>query len=304
MNQEDIVTYFSQTMQEDPDKSEAVAAIQTLIHLIEISPGETLVELRKNILEAIDTLTKSDYALTASIRSGSELFLRFVTLTSLDNPDFQECKKIMVERGHMFLNKLAPCRKKIARLAHPFITDGCAILIHSRSRVVLEVFKEATNAKKRFTVYVTESMPDKAGYKMCRDLEALGIPGVVILDSAMGYILEKIDLVLVGAEGVVENGGIINKIGTYTMALSAKEMNIPFYVVAESFKFARLFPLNQRDVPDEFKYPYSKLAGNSDLSQVHPGVDYTPPAYITLLFTDLGVLTPSAVSDELIKLYL
>lgn len=42
----------------------------------------------------------------------------------------------------------------------------------------------------------------------------------------------------------------------------------------------------------------------SDVSKVHPLVDYTPPAYITLLFTDLGILTPSAVSDELIKLYM
>jgi translation initiation factor eIF-2B subunit alpha len=45
------------------------------------------------------------------------------------------------------------------------------------------------------------------------------------------------------------------------------------------------------------------LAKEEDLSKVHPLVDYTPPSYLTLLFTDLGILTPSAVSDELIKLY-
>ncbi|KAI0226292.1 Translation initiation factor eIF-2B subunit alpha [Lamellibrachia satsuma] len=88
------------------------------------------------------------------------------------------------------------------------------------------------------------------------------------------------------------------------MAICAKEMNKPFYVVAESFKFARLYPLNQKDVPNQFKYRASKLAGSNELTKEHPMVDYTPPAYITLLFTDLGVLTPSAVSDELIKLYL
>lgn len=51
-----------------------------------------------------------------------------------------------------------------------------------------------------------------------------------------------------------------------------------------------------------FQYASSVL--DKDLSKQHPLVDYTPPAYITLLFTDLGILTPSAVSDELIKLYL
>lgn len=137
---------------------------------------------------------------------------------------------------------------------------------------------------------------------MKAELEKSGIDCTLILDSAIGYVMENVDMVLTGAEGVVESGGIINRIGTLTMALCAKEMNKPFYVLAESFKFSRLYPLNQRDLPNEYKYPRKALGG--DLSKTHPQVDYTPPAYITLLFTDLGVLTPSAVSDELIKLYL
>ena len=115
--------------------------------------------------------------------------------------------------------------------------------------------------------------------------------------------LEKVDLVIVGAEGVVESGGIINKIGTYPIAITAKSMNKPVYVVAESFKYVRVFPLNQKDVPNCFKYTASTLKDKKDLSKEHPLVDYTPPEYIDLMFTDLGVLTPSAVSDELIKLY-
>lgn len=59
-------------------------------------------------------------------------------------------------------------------------------------------------------------------------------------------VLCSVDLVLVGAEGVVENGGVINKLGTYQIALCAKALNKPFYVAAESYKFARLYPLNQQ----------------------------------------------------------
>ncbi|KAL8180172.1 UNVERIFIED_CONTAM: Translation initiation factor [Gekko kuhli] len=139
---------------------------------------------------------------------------------------------------------------------------------------------------------------------MAKALTKLGIPVTVILDAAVGYIMEKVDLAIVGAEGVVENGGIINKIGTNQMAVCAKAQNKPFYVVAESFKFVRLFPLNQQDVPNKFKYKADTLKKSEDLTAEHPFVDYTPPSLITLLFTDLGVLTPSAVSDELIKLYL
>ena len=63
----------------------------------------------------------------------------------------------------------------------------------------------------------------------------------------------QIDFVLLGAEGVVESGGIINKIGTSTIGLCAKMLNKPVYVAVESFKFVRFYPLNNLDIPDEFK---------------------------------------------------
>lgn len=138
---------------------------------------------------------------------------------------------------------------------------------------------------------------------------------------------------------MVENGGIINKIGTYSLAIVAKEFGKPFYVAAESFKFARLYPLNQSDLPtmgervsnylnfvdtaswiatggmvgkksssqDDGSEDRTDIPGLVELPQDvkvnNPLCDYTPAKFITLLFTDLGVLTPSAVSDELIRLY-
>ena len=57
--------------------------------------------------------------------------------------------------------------------------------------------------------------------------------------------MEKVDLVLVGAHGVVESGGIINKLGTSTVAVVAAAMNKPFYVAVESHKFVRIFPISQ-----------------------------------------------------------
>ncbi|KAK7895491.1 hypothetical protein WMY93_020816 [Mugilogobius chulae] len=126
-------------------------------------------------------------------------------------------------------------------------------------KVVLRVLEKAAAEKKRFSVYVTESQPDAAGLQMAEALRKLNVPVTVVLDAAVGYVLEKVDLVIVGAEGVVESGGIINKIGTYQMALCSKAHNKPFYVVAESFKFVRLYPLNQQDVPDKFKYKADTL---------------------------------------------
>jgi len=96
------------------------------------------------------------------------------------------------------------------------------------------------------------------------------------------------------------------RVGTYQMAMVASALRKPVYVAAESYKFSRIFPLNQKDVPKDDLIETSKLALDTlpiDVPLDSPTSDYTPPKYITLLFTDLGILTPSAISDELIKLY-
>ncbi|OXU26483.1 hypothetical protein TSAR_003609, partial [Trichomalopsis sarcophagae] len=297
----EIRKYFNEIIGNEKDVSAGMAAICTLLKVLERSKSETVQELRYCLQDAVDEMRSTDHPVTA-IASGCELFLRFITLASLDTPSFDECKKIMLHRGKIFYEKLVAARGKIAKLASNFITDGSRILTHSRSRVVLQTMKEAVVNNKLFEVYVTDSSPDSSGKEMCKNLRDLGVSCTLILDSSVGYIMEQVDMVMVGAEGVAESGGIINKVGTYTMAICAKEMKKPLYVLTESFKFSRIYPLNQVDLPDEFKYTSSTL--RKDLKKEHPLVDYTPPQYISLLFTDLGILTPSAVSDELIKLYL
>uniref|UniRef100_A0A674CRQ0 Translation initiation factor eIF2B subunit alpha n=1 Tax=Salmo trutta TaxID=8032 RepID=A0A674CRQ0_SALTR len=303
MDKDELVEYFRTQVRQDPEVPSAVAAIRTLLEFLKRDQtGETILGLRENLTQTIRRLEEADSSVAVS--SGGELFLRFISLTSLEHPDLSQCKKVMVERGELFLKKISLSRSKVAKLCHTFIKDGAKILTHSSSRVVLKVLESAAADKKRFTVYVTESQPDSAGRQMADKLRNLNIPVTVVLDAAVGYIMEKVDLVIVGAEGVVESGGIINKIGTYQLAVCSKAHNKPFYVVAESFKFVRLYPLNQQDVPERFKYKADTLKAVEDLAEEHPMIDYTPPSLITLLFTDLGVLTPSAVSDELIKLYL
>merc|ERR1712080_792478 len=117
--------------------------------------------------------------------------------------------------------------------------------------------------------------------------------------GAVGAVMHRVDSVLLGAEGVVETGGVVNQLGSYTVATVARALGKPTYVMAESFKFVREYPLGQEDPPREYLYPASVLAEGESHALPAPRVDYTPPSLVTLLFTDLGILTPSAVSDEL-----
>ncbi|XP_047026173.1 translation initiation factor eIF-2B subunit alpha [Helicoverpa zea] len=303
MKKEEVQEIFLKILREEEDVSAGVAAIRTLLSVIENYKVATVRELDLNLQLAVDAMKHCDQPVTA-ISSGCELFMRFITFAKLDTNSFEECEQIMLQRGHIFLNTLLEARSKVVKESMPFITDGCSILTHSRSRVVLQAMLEAAKANKRFKVYVTMSSPDNSGILMHKQLVAAGVDATLILDAAMGYIMEQVDMVMIGAEGVTESGGIINKIGTYSLGMAALDLRKPVYVLAESFKFSRIYPLNQRDLPNEFKYLSSVLKSGKDLTTQHPLVDYTPPLYITLLFTDIGMLTPSAVSDELIKLYL
>jgi len=298
MDNSAVTEHYNGQLRSNPEMSAAVAAINTLVKLMETNQAGTISELRDNIKNATSVMLEGEYSY-ASVSAGCEQFLRYISLANLDS----NFKEVMLDRAQKFLKNTIKSRAKTVKLAQGFIDDGATILTHCRSRVVMQALKAAAKDNKRFTVFVTQSNPNQSGYRAKEDLEKVGIPTTVILDAAVGYIMEQVDLVMLGAEGVVESGGIINKIGSYPIAITAKAMNKSVYVIAESFKFVRSFPLNQKDVPDHFKYRASVLREKKDLSHEHPLVDYTPPEYIDLMITDLGVLTPSAVSDELIKLY-
>lgn len=296
----DVASHFVSILEKDDNMSPGIAAMTTLLMVLEKTKFDTVQEFHTTIQSAVRAMRDTDKPMT-SVVSGTELFSRFITLAKFDDKTMDEVRDIMLSRGKMFLAKLLESRNVIAKQAITFISDGCRILTHARSRTVREALILAAQHNKRFHVFITHSAPDHHGEQMAAELEKAGIDCTLILDTAIGYVMETVDMVLVGAEGVVESGGIINRIGTVTMAICAREMKKPFYALVESFKFCRLYPLNQRDLPDDYKYNKNTL---KDKAKAHPMVDYTPPNYITLLFTDLGILAPSAVSDELIKLYL
>ena len=187
-------------------------------------------------------------------------------------------------------------------------------MVHGFSRVVIEVLKFAARST-RLTIFVAESMPNREGALTVEELQncefADSMECKLILDSAVARMMEKVDFVLVGAQAVVENGGVINRIGTMQMALLARSFHKPFYVACESVKFVRHFPLTQDEAEDIVRRTMEVGdggAGGEASSKSLQGVeshtvDLTQPELITLLVTDMGVFPPSSVSDELIHLF-
>lgn len=211
----------------------------------------------------------------------------------------------MVENGKLFIQRARACRQRIAHLGYPLIRDGSVILTHGFSRGVAAVLLAAAKRHVRFKVFVTESRPSGSGCLMTRTLKNACIPTCMVLDSAVSFTMNRVDLVLVGAEGVVENGGLINQIGTFQLAVFAKHAHKPFYAVAEryvnvesiqltiifpydlsisllilkfvltffSHKFVRMFPLSQYDIP--FSRPILEFDDPSP-ETVHPEPEPIP----------------------------
>lgn len=314
-----------------------VAAIKALLGVVQRSKATTMMGLQDELKQAREIMVKELHQNQASnsrggsliaLSSGCDLFLKYITRSFLELPDFEACRQEVLERGERFAGISLAARDRIAHVAADFIQEGMTVLTHGWSRVVASVLLEAAETK-HFDIIFLEGRPDAAGAKAAKAYAShkSNIPTKVVLDSAMGYIMETVDIVLVGAEAIVENGGCVNKMGTYALAACAKAHGKPFYVASESYKFARLYPLNQQDLPKNMSEPLqcsdttsiSVLGDNAtqdnittsqnivalpdNVSVENPPCDFTPANFITLLFTDLGVLTPSAVSDELIRLY-
>lgn len=311
-----------------------VAAIKALLGVVQRSEAETMMGLQDELRGAADLMVRSAATSSPStttsgtgttgrtkhrsyiaLQSGCELFLKYITRTFLELPDFEACRRQVLERGERFQMISLAARDRIAAGGRDFVPANSTVLTHGWSRVVAALLLEASKTK-HFDLIVLEGRPDESGRRAARSYaQETNIPVTIVPDSAMAYVMERVDVVLTGAEGVLENGGIVNKLGTYALAICAHAANRPFYVAAESYKFARLYPLSQSDLPQENEAPPVSSGGSSGAASSEeeglpdnvrvesPPVDFTPAKFITLLFTDLGVLTPSAVSDELIRLY-
>jgi len=188
------------------------------------------------------------------------------------------------------------------------VPDGARVLTHCNAGALatagygsaLGVIRAAVEQGKRIAVFADETRPFLQGARLTAwELVRDGINTTVITESMAGPLMRggEIDLVVVGADRIAANGDTANKIGTYTVAVMAKEHNVPFYVAA---------PLSTIDLstPDGDHIPIEERdqrevshLGASQLTPVgahirNPAFDITPHRYITGIITERGILHP------------
>lgn len=198
--------------------------------------------------------------------------------------------------------------RRIGEYGNQLINNNDTILTHCNAGslatcdygTALGVIRAAHEAGKEIQVYADETRPYLQGARLTAyELMHDGIPVTLICDNMAGYFMRKgeINCCIVGADRIALNGDTANKIGTYTVAVLAKENNIPFYVAAPSstidFSIAtgEEIIIEERDHREVTHIKGIQLAPDG-VKVKNPAFDVTPNSYITAIITERGILYP------------
>ena len=223
--------------------------------------------------------------------------------------DVEEIKKILIAEALAIFEEDITANRAIGKFGGPLIPDGATVLTHCNAGALatagdygtaLGVIRGARDAGKKIAVIADETRPFLQGLRLTAwELAKDEIPVTVITDNMAGHVMKsgKVDAVVVGADRIAANGDTANKIGTYMVAVLAREHNIPFYVAAPlttldlKLKSGEEIPIEERDEKEVTHIGEYQLAPDG-IAVHNPAFDVTPNHLITAIITDKGVARP------------
>jgi methylthioribose-1-phosphate isomerase len=217
-------------------------------------------------------------------------------------------KRAMVAEARAIEREDVETNKAIGRHGRDLIKDGWTVLTHCNAGelatagygTAIGVIRAAHDQGKKIRVFADETRPFLQGARLtCWELDRRGIPVVLITDSMAGWFMKngEIQAAVVGADRIARNGDTANKIGTYSVAVLAKEHGIPFYVAAPmstvdaSLKTGAEIPIEERNAR-EVRTIGGRCVTLPGIAVRNPAFDVTPAKYITGIVTEEGVFRP------------
>jgi methylthioribose-1-phosphate isomerase len=198
--------------------------------------------------------------------------------------------------------------KRMGMQGKTLFRDGDNVLTHCNAGALatagygtaLGVIRAACEEGKKIHVYVDETRPVLQGARLTAwELMKENIPATLITDNMAGFLMKqgRIHKVIVGADRIAANGDAANKIGTYSLAVLAKEHNIPFYVAAPfstidmSIRQGDEIPIEERNAEEVTTFRDVRVAPEG-IAVYNPAFDVTPHRYITAIITEAGIALP------------
>lgn len=220
--------------------------------------------------------------------------------------DVEKVKEALVAEALAIFQEDIAANRAIGGFGAPLIPDGGTVLTHCNAGALatagdygtaLGVIRGAIDSGKKVAVIADETRPFLQGLRLTAwELAKDNIPVTVITDNMAGHVMKngQVDVVVVGADRIASNGDTANKIGTYMVAVLAKQHNIPFYVAAPittldlTLASGAEIPIEERDASEVTHIRDHQLAPDG-ISVQNPAFDITPNELITAIITDKGV---------------
>jgi len=325
----DVISTYNNLLKTDPEVTMPVATIRALLKSLESHPTTTAAETLDHLQSQTSKLIASQPNQLPLI-AGSDLFKRYI-IFSIERAgatrDFRLVREQLITNGEQLAVTAKRSRERIAKHGRQLIKSDETILTVGGSRVVGELLLAAaamSSGPPRFRVlYVLADAAGAGseGLDVAARLREKNIPTATISINTVAHVMgqRRVNMVIVGAETVVQNGGVMSRMGTSVVASVAKQNKIPFYVAAESQKFVRWDPNDKYEVPIRqriVKYTAiedgkmeeieDNVVGLPDLPEQTNAaefVDFTEPEYITRIITENGPMLPGVVSLELMKMW-
>ena len=214
--------------------------------------------------------------------------------------------KAVIEEACKMADEDVETNRKMGKHGSALLNDGDVILTHCNAGslatvdygTALGVIRVAWEQGKKVSVIATETRPKLQGARLTAyELQQDDIPVTLITDGMVGYVMQKrlVDRVIVGADRIVRDA-VINKIGTFGVAVLAHEHDIPFYVAAPTSTFdlahsASEVVIEERNPDEVTHFGAQKIAPNG-VEVLNPAFDITPMQYVTAIICETGVLSP------------
>jgi len=213
--------------------------------------------------------------------------------TNAEGLDLDSIKPITLAKADELIKDSLEAVARVAQFGSELIAGGDTIMTHSYSSTVVAALKQAFNKHRDIEVIVTRSGPGRTGERIAQQLGADGTAVTFIDDAAVGLYISTASKIMVGADRICADGGVVNGIGTYQLALAAEKAGVPCYVLCETLKFDPR--LNSDEVTLEEKEAWEVVAPGVLPRRVkvkNPYFDITPRELVTGIVTENGLLTP------------
>lgn len=288
-----------------------VAAAMGVALGLQVSSASTVAALRAEfeaVAKAISTTRPTAVNLFWAVRRMRAIFERAIEEQGLEAERIERVKQRLVSEATLVLQEDIAINEAMGRNGAELLGSSMTVLTHCNAGALatggygtaLGVIRSAVADGKEIRVFADETRPFLQGARLTAwELAQDGIPVTLITDNMAGHFMKegKIQAAIVGADRIAANGDVANKIGTYSVAVLARENGIPFYVAAPvstidmSLASGDLIPIEER-APGEV----TRLAGVTiappGVAALHPAFDVTPNRYVTAIITERGIARP------------